>query len=71
MNARQLADLEGAGVGVVAIGLGDLEAASTFCQLTHFPEARVFASLDARPYDALGFAPGFARAAPPTMTTPR
>jgi len=59
------------GVQLVLVGLGDVKAATAFCQLTRIPEENVYASPTAAPYDALGYQPGFARPSPPTLLKPK
>ena len=67
----QLEKLQTAGVKVVCVGIGSLDSAKLFCDLTKFPADMVYASTTAAPYDALGFAPGFARQAPPALAAPK
>ena len=63
--AQRLVDdipaLDAAGVTLVAVGIGSVDAAREFATRTNFPLDRLYADDSAAAYDALGFAPGFGR----------
>lgn len=53
--------LDAAGVTLVAVGIGSVDAAKEFATRTNFPLDRLYADDTAAAYDALGFSPGFGR----------
>ena len=63
--AQRLVDdipaLDAAGVTLVAVGIGSVDAAREFATRTNFPLDRLYSDDSAAAYDALGFAPGFGR----------
>ena len=63
--AQRLVDdlpaLAEAGVTVVAVGIGSVEAARLFCEKTNFPVDKLFADATGDAYAALKFEPGFGR----------
>ena len=63
--AQRIADdlprLEEAGVQVVAVGIGSVDAAKFFCEKTKFPIEKLYADETGGAYDALKFEPGFGR----------
>jgi hypothetical protein len=64
--AQKLVDdlpaLSDAGVTVVGVGIGSVDAAREFARRTNFPLESLYADDTAAAYAALGFAPGFGRA---------
>ena len=53
--------LDAAGVTLVAVGIGSVDAAKEFASRTNFPLDRLYADENAASYAAMGFSPGFGR----------
>lgn len=53
--------LDAAGVTLVAVGIGSVDAAKEFAARTNFPLDRLYADETAASYGVLGFSPGFGR----------
>jgi AhpC/TSA antioxidant enzyme len=51
--------IDDAGVELVAVGLGTVEAATQFAELTSFPLANLYADTTGAAYEAMGFSKGF------------